>query len=101
MKKLEQFIENLCGSFNNNGQIDRELAAGEVIHPKAKHINGVCNNKIKNLPKNFNGYFVIEESYYEQGKFTNILPHLFLLKKMMVFLREKVLVILHLKLNLL
>lgn len=78
MKKLEQFIENLCGSFNNNGQIDRELAAGEVIHPKAKHINGVCNNKIKNLPKNFNGYFVIEESYYEQGKFTNILPHLFL-----------------------
>lgn len=46
--------------------------------PKAAHINRVCNEKIKNLPEDFEGYFVIEESYYEIGGRKNILPHLFL-----------------------
>ena len=78
MNKLEIFIKDLCGEFDNESQINKELELGNLVHPKAKHINGICNNKIKNLPENFNGYFVIEESYYEQGKFKNILPHLFL-----------------------
>lgn len=79
MNKLERFISELCGTFNNDNQINKEREAGELNHPKAKHINGVCNNKINNLPSDFEGYFVIEESYYEQGKFKNILPHLFLI----------------------
>ena len=33
--------------------------------PHAEHVNTVCNNKIKNLPNDFNGLFVVEESYYE------------------------------------
>ena len=78
MDVLKVFVENLCGKFNNYDQINDELSKGEVLHPKASHINGVCNHKIKNLPKDFNGYFVIEESYYEQGNRKNILPHLFL-----------------------
>ena len=78
MNKLEIFIKDLCGEFTNENQIRKELESGKVIHPKAKHINGICNDKINNLPENFDGYFVIEESYYEQGKFKNILPHLFL-----------------------
>lgn len=78
MNKLDIFINYLCGTFNNDKQINKELAEGEIKHPKAKHINGVCNNKINDLPNDFKGYFVIEESYYEQGKFKNILPHLFL-----------------------
>lgn len=78
MNKLESFISELCGIFNNDNQIKRELEVGELKHPKAKHINGVCNSKINNLPNDFEGYFVIEESYYEQGKFNNTLPHLFL-----------------------
>ncbi|WP_042273335.1 hypothetical protein [Faecalimicrobium dakarense] len=78
MNKLEIFINELCGVFNNEDQIKQELESGHQVHPKAKHINGICNSKITNLPDNFDGYFVIEESYYEQGKFKNILPHLFL-----------------------
>lgn len=78
MNKLEIFINDLCGVFDNENQINQELESGKQIHPKAKHINGICNNKINNLPDDFDGYFVIEESYYEQGKFKNVLPHLFL-----------------------
>ncbi|MGG5460233.1 hypothetical protein [Clostridium sp. B9] len=78
MRNLKLFLSYLCGEFNNDEQIFEENESGQVSHPKAKHITGICNDKIKNLPNNFNGYFVIEESYYEQGKFKNILPHLFL-----------------------
>ncbi len=78
MKNLKLFLKYLCGEFNNNKQVEAEEKEGKVIHPKAKHINNICNHKIKNLPEDFNGFFVIEESYYEQGNFKNILPHLFL-----------------------
>ena len=78
MNKLNIFINELCGVFSNENQIKEELALGEQKHPKAKHVNGICNDKIINLPSDFNGYFVIEESYYEQGNRKNILPHLFL-----------------------
>ncbi|WP_250278721.1 hypothetical protein [[Clostridium] colinum] len=78
MNNLDLFINYLCGEFNNDIQIQREEKEGKFIHPKAKHINNICNNKIKNLPENFKGYFIIEESYYEQNNFKNILPHLFL-----------------------
>lgn len=80
MSRLESFIKNLCGKFNNDAQIKSEEDKGKIIHPKAKHINAVCNHKIRNLPKNFKGYFVIEESYYETERGKNILPHLFLFK---------------------
>lgn len=75
---LKRFINNLCGDFNNDNQIKIQEAKGKVTHPKAKHINRIANNKIKNLPSDFNGYFIIEESYYEIGNRKNILPHLFL-----------------------
>lgn len=76
---LETFVQNLCGEFNNDEQIKRQGESGKITHPHASHINGICNNKIKNLPENFKGYFVIEESYYEQSGRKNFLPHLFLL----------------------
>ncbi|WP_294405104.1 hypothetical protein [uncultured Clostridium sp.] len=78
MNTLNNFIETLCGEFNNDEQINNEEIQGNIVHPKAKHINGICNDKIENLPDNFEGYFIIEESYYDMGKFKNILPHLFL-----------------------
>ena len=46
MNKLDRFINELCGIFNNDRQINDELESGELKHPKAKHINGVCNDKI-------------------------------------------------------
>lgn len=78
MNILSEFINSLCGEFNNDEQIYLENEQGQSVHPKAKHINGICNDKIENLPSDFQGYFIIEESYYDNGKFKNILPHLFL-----------------------
>ena len=78
MRQLDLFVSFLCGEFNNDKQIEKENKGGNIIHPKARHINNICNNKINNLPENFDGYFIIEESYYEQGTFKKILPHLFL-----------------------
>lgn len=78
MSILDSFINHLCGKFNNSEQISIEQKTGKVIHPNAKHINGICNHKITNIPDDFNGYFILEESYYEMGNFKNTLPHLFL-----------------------
>ena len=78
MDTLKRFTNNLCGGFNNDKQIQDQEAKGKVTHPKAKHINRIANDKIINLPCDFNGYFIIEESYYEIGNRKNILPHLFL-----------------------
>lgn len=78
MKVLEKFINHLCGEFDNTEQIENEKKEGKVKHPIAKHINSICNEKIENLPEDFKGYFVIEESYYTMGNFKNTLPHLFL-----------------------
>jgi hypothetical protein len=64
---MDRFMKMLCGTFDNREQCRREEADGKQIHPKAKHIIGICNEKIVNLPRNFAGYFVIEESYFDLG----------------------------------
>lgn len=48
-------------------------------YPYAEHINTICNEKILNLPKDFNGKFVVEESYYETNGKRHASPHLFLI----------------------
>lgn len=80
MNKFELFKEVIQGDFSNIEQIEQEKKQGKVIHPIAKHINRICNDKIDNLPKDFKGIFVIEESYYsyEDSDRKTILPHLFL-----------------------
>lgn len=47
-------------------------------YPYAKHINTICNSKIENLPKGFEGVFMIEESYYSVQGTTRSSSHLFL-----------------------
>ncbi|EGT4850027.1 TPA: hypothetical protein ACXDUQ_004042 [Clostridioides difficile] len=83
MNKFELFKKVIVGNFNNLEQVEKEKSEGKVIHPIAKHVNRICNDKIKNLPKEFKGIFVIEESYYTDIKTdrTNILPHLFLFEE--------------------
>ena len=78
MDILKKFINDLCGDFNNDKQIEEQENKGEITHPKAKHINRIANDKIINLPSDFKGYFIIEESYYEIRNRKNTLPHLFL-----------------------
>lgn len=78
MDTLQRFLSCMSGEFDNSQQIREQHDAGEITHPYAHHINTVVNARISNLPKNFNGYFLLEESYYTQNGSTNAQPHLFL-----------------------
>lgn len=80
MNELNNFIEILTGTFDNMEQYE-EMGKKGIDFPFAKHINTVCNEKIKNLPKDFKGVFVLEESYYETNGKCNCSPHLFLFTK--------------------
>ena len=77
MTKLNDFIKILTGEFNNSEQYENMKKNGEEF-PYAEHINIVCNDKITNLPSNFNGIFMIEESYYKLNEKMHASPHLFL-----------------------
>lgn len=77
MKNLEAFMELLCGHFDNQAQYEQMKAEGKEF-PFARHVNTACNDKITNLPKDFAGIFMVEESYYTTEKGTHASPHLFL-----------------------
>ena len=73
-----------------------EMKEAGKSFPYAQHINTVCNDKIKNIPEDFNGIFVVEESYYETDGKRHASPHLFRLQIvtlelyfLMKFLQEK------------
>lgn len=102
MMKLDNFINMMTGHFNNKEQFDNMQREGKT-YPYAEHINTICNEKIMNLPKDFNGKFVVEESYYET-MVNAMLPHIFSLlqrKKMelcyilMKYQKEKIKVRFH------
>lgn len=78
MENLERFISYLCGEFDNRQQIKKLEQEGIENVPFAKHVNHICNNKIANLPPDFDGFFLLEESYYQEGNRQTTLPHLFL-----------------------
>lgn len=74
---LDSFMSLLLGRFDNREQFEAKKAAGEVF-PFARHVNTACNDKILNLPADFPGVFMIEESYYETEGKNSSSPHLFL-----------------------
>ncbi len=65
MRALDRLMEMLCGTFDNRAQYDRESLSGRPVHPRARHVIGLCNEKIDHLPEDFSGYFVIEESRFD------------------------------------
>ena len=75
MMKLDNFINMMTGHFNNKEQFDNMQREGKT-YPYAEHINTICSEKILNLPKDFNGKFVVEESYYETNGKRHASPHL-------------------------
>ena len=77
MSKLESFMKVLTGRFDNKEQYARMQKAGK-LYPYAEHVNTVCNDKIKNLPADFQGKFLVEESYYETDGKKHASAHLFL-----------------------
>ena len=78
MMKLENFVNMMTGHFDNREQFHMMQKEGKV-YPYAEHVNTVCNDKIDNLPKDFTGRFVVEESYYETSGKRHASPHLFLI----------------------
>lgn len=77
MKKLDAFVALLTGNFNNKEQFE-SMQEKNIEFPFAEHVNTACNGKIKNLPADFQGIFMVEESYYTAKGNTHSSPHLFL-----------------------
>ena len=78
MMKIKNFVALMTGEFDNKEQFMEMKEAGKSF-PYAQHINTVCNDKITNIPEDFNGIFVVEESYYETDGKRHASPHLFLI----------------------
>lgn len=77
-KILERFVEILCGTLDNQAQVEEEKANGKQIHPYAKHVTAVCDHKIRNRPADHEGVYILEESYYlYPGKEMEIKPLFF------------------------
>ena len=77
MSKLDDFMQLLCGEFDNREQFEAKQATGETF-PLAHHVNTACSDKILGLPDDFAGTFMVEESYYEVDGRKSASPHLFL-----------------------
>ena len=76
MMKLENFVGMMTGHFDNKDQFNK-MQEERKIYPYAEHVNTICNDKINNLPEDFKGKFVVEESYYEINGKRHASPHLF------------------------
>ena len=77
MMKLDNFVGMMTGHFDNKDQFNKMQAEGKT-YPYAEHVNTVCNDKIKNLPVDFQGKFLVEESYYETNGKKHASSHIFL-----------------------
>ncbi len=77
MSELDRFLNLITGNFNNKEQFDKMQKAGKVF-PYAEHVNTICNDKIKGLPDDFKGKFLVEESYYVTNGNKHASSHLFL-----------------------
>lgn len=79
---LARFQEYITGDFDNSAQVIEEIKLGKQIHPLAIHVNRLANEKIKNIPSNLKGFFILEESYYLlEGKPIDLKPYLFLFEE--------------------
>ncbi|MBP2100018.1 hypothetical protein [Enterococcus rivorum] len=64
MEDLEKITTILTGEFDNKEQFNSLSEAEKATFPYAVHKNHIVNKKINNLPKDFNGIYLHEESYY-------------------------------------
>ena len=42
---LSEFMDLLCGRFDNREQFEQRQAAGDTSFPFARHVNTICNQK--------------------------------------------------------
>ena len=78
MSDLDVYLSYLTGDFDNHAQVEEQLKSGKQIHPYAKHITRIIGNRVQNIPADFKGVFVLEESYYKYpNQDTIIKPYIF------------------------
>ena len=79
---FDRYLSYLTGDFDNRAQIAAQLKGGKQIHPYAKHITRIVQDRVKNVPAGYNGVFVLEESYYKYlDKDTIVKPYIFRFEK--------------------
>jgi hypothetical protein len=82
LSDFELYKTYIQGDLDNLEQINAEIKTGKQIHPYAKHVNRLLDPKIKNLPPNYNGFYILEESYYTYpNKPMEVKPYLFWFEK--------------------
>ena len=78
MTAYELFQEILVGDFDNRNQVEAEKIMGNQVHPFAVHVNRLFTHRVEGLPSNFEGCYILEESYYTYpNQAPTIKPHLF------------------------
>lgn len=72
------FQKIIVGVFDNQEQVDLERSKNAQVHPLAKHVTDIMDEKVDNVPEGFDGTFILEESYYHHvNKPYEIKPLLF------------------------
>lgn len=61
---LNEFIDILSGTLDNSEQIEAEKKSGKQMHPLAKHVTQDCTHIVRNIPDDWPGRYILEESYY-------------------------------------
>lgn len=80
MKPFDLYKQYIQGDLDNREQIEEQRKAGKQLHPSAKHVNRLFDAKITNKPANYQGFYILEESYYVypyKPQDTIIKPYLF------------------------
>jgi hypothetical protein len=76
-RAIDRFRKIIVGDFDNRKQVEEEKKAGKQIHPLAKHVNRIADEKIIDAPAR-DGFWILEESYYEYpNKPVDSKPYLF------------------------
>lgn len=80
MKPFDIYKQYIQGDLDNREQIADERKAGKQVHPFAKHVNRILDAKITGKPANYQGFYILEESYYvypDKPQDTVVKPYLF------------------------
>lgn len=64
MNNVNLISEMLEGNFSNKEQYEQLSTSEQATFPYATHKNHIMNSKITNLPPDFEGVYLFEESYY-------------------------------------
>lgn len=80
-QNLEELKNDLVGTFDNQEQFEQMSKEEQQHFPFARHRNFLMNPQIEDLPADFAGYYLFEESYYDVHGSSRFKSDLFLIRK--------------------